>query len=123
MHKLTNPCASPRRLTQSVVQGRRDMREGIFASLAETEPETVAARFLDANFYTRSVDFWPEHIRMAQAAGEISDEVSIPAATDFIMRMAVSMVMFPKMGLELKTRESVRAYLERVITAGLGPAH
>jgi len=32
------------KLTRSVVTGRRDMEEGIFASLAETEPETVAIR-------------------------------------------------------------------------------
>ena len=54
--------------------GRKDMREGIFASLAETEPETVAMMFLDPRFYQRSVSFWPPHMRMAQEAGEIRRE-------------------------------------------------
>ena len=35
------------KLAESVISGRKDMREGIFASLAETEPETVAIMFLD----------------------------------------------------------------------------
>ena len=34
------------KLTRSVISGRKDMNEGIFASLAEVEPETVAMMFL-----------------------------------------------------------------------------
>jgi AcrR family transcriptional regulator len=108
------------KLTHSVVSGRKDMEEGIFASLAETEPETVAMMFLDPSFYRRSVSFWPPHIRMAQAAGEISSEVDAATATDFIMRLAVSLVMFPNMGLGLKSRRDIRAYLEQVVAHGLG---
>src|SRR5210317_1767809 len=36
------------KLTHSVVSGRRDMAQGIFASLAETEPETVAMMSLES---------------------------------------------------------------------------
>ena len=108
------------KLTHSVVSGRKDMEEGIFASLAETEPETVAMMFLDPSFYRRSVSFWPPHIRMAQEAGEISSEVDAATATDFIMRLAVSLVMFPNMGLGLKSRRDIRAYLEQVVAHGLG---
>jgi AcrR family transcriptional regulator len=108
------------KLTRSVVSGRKDLEEGIFASLAQTEPETVAMMFLDPASYQRSVSFWPPHIRMAQAAGEISADVDVRTATDFIMRLAVSLVMFPDMGLRLKTRRQIRTYLEQVITRGLG---
>lgn len=108
------------KLTQSVVLGRKDMREGIFARLAETEPETVAMMFQDPAFYQRSVSFWPAHIRMAQQCGEISRDVDVATATDLVMRLAVSMVMYPHMGVELKTRPSIRAYLERVLLQGLG---
>ena len=108
------------KLTRSVVVGRKDVGEGLFASLAETEPETVATMFLDPRFYTRSVAFWPPHIRMAQAAGEIRRDLDVNVATDFIMRLAVSLVMFPHMGVELKSTREVRAYLEQVITRGLG---
>jgi AcrR family transcriptional regulator len=108
------------KLTQSVVLGRKDMREGIFASLAETEPETVAMMFQDPAFYQRSVSFWPPHIRMAQEAGEISAEVDVATATDLVMRLAVSMVMYPHMGVELKTQRAIRAYLQRVLAHGLG---
>lgn len=107
------------KLTHSVVSGRKDMEEGIFASLAETEPETVAMMYLDPRFYQRSVDFWPPHIRLAQETGEISGDVDIAVATDFVMRLAVSLVLFPNMGLGLKTRRDIRAYLERAITRGL----
>ena len=108
------------KITRSVVSGRKDLAQGIFASLAETEPETVAMMFLDPASYQRSVSFWPPHIRLAQAAGEISTEVDIKTATDFVMRLAVSLVMFPNMGLGLKTRKDIRAYLEQVISRGLG---
>ena len=108
------------KLTRSVVLGRQDMREGLFASLAETEPETVAMMFLESQFYRRSVSFWPPHVRLAQEAGEISEAVDVAVATDFIMRLAVSLVTFPDMGLSLKSRKGIRAYLDQVITHGLG---
>jgi AcrR family transcriptional regulator len=57
------------KLVHSVLSGRKDMQEGLFASLAEIEPETVAMMFLDPRFYQRSVSFWPPHVRMAQASG------------------------------------------------------
>jgi AcrR family transcriptional regulator len=108
------------KLTRSVVSARRDLEEGIFASLAETEPETVAMMFLDPASYQRSVSFWPPHIRLAQASGEISGAVDVKMATDFMMRLVVSLVMFPDLGLGLKTRRQIRGYLEQVITRGLG---
>ncbi len=107
------------KVTQSVVLGRKDMQEGIFASLAETEPETVAMMFLDPRFYQRSVAFWPPHIRLAQAAGEIRADLDVAMATDFIMRLAVSLVTFPHLGVELKSRAEVRDYLQQVIASGL----
>lgn len=110
------------KLTHSVSEGRKDTEEGIYASLAQTEPETVAMLYLEPAFYQRSVGFWPPHIRLAQAAGEISPEVDVAMATDFIMRLAVSMVLFPHMGLELNSKARIRAYLSRTLTAGLGPA-
>jgi AcrR family transcriptional regulator len=111
------------KVTHAVVAGRRDTAEGLFASLAETEPETVAIMFLEPAFYARSVAFWPPHIEQARAAGEIDADIDTATATDFVMRLAVSMVMFPTMGLELKTRPRIRAYLQRLLTAGLGPAN
>jgi AcrR family transcriptional regulator len=108
------------KLTESVLSGRKDMREGIFASLAEIEPETVAMMFLDPRFYQRSVSFWPPHVRLAQTAGEIGAEVDVGVATDLIIRLAVSLVMFPRMGIELKTRRALRAYLQQVFSFGLG---
>jgi AcrR family transcriptional regulator len=107
------------KLTESVVLGRKDTRDGIFASLAETEPETVAMMFLDARFYERSVAFWPPHILMAQEAGEVNADLDVEMATDFIMRLAVSLVMFPQMGMELKSRREVRNYLEQIMCRGL----
>lgn len=109
------------KITHSVFQGRKDAYDGIFSSLAETEPETVALMYLEPAFYRRSVDFWPPHIRMAQEAGEVSPDIDVAMATDVVMRLAVSMVMFPDMGLALKTRAQIRAYLERALTLGLGP--
>jgi AcrR family transcriptional regulator len=108
------------KLTQSVLAGRKDMREGIFAALAEIEPETLAVMFMDPRFYQRSMSFWPPHVRLAQAAGEIGATIDVRFATDLIIRLAVSLVMFPKMDLELKTRRTLRAYLQQVLSQGLG---
>lgn len=111
------------KLVRSVLSGRKDMRGGLFAALAEIEPETVATMFLDPRFYQRSVSFWPPHVRMAQASGEISAGVDVSVATDLIMRLIVSLVMFPRMGVELKTRRALRVYLEQVLTSGLSAAN
>ena len=108
------------KLTHSVVSGRQDMAEGIFASLAETEPETVAMMFLEPSFYKRSVSFWPPHIELAKREGEIGAGIDIETATDFIMRLAVSLVTFPDMGLNLKSRKDIRRYLQQVVSHGLG---
>ena len=110
------------KVTHAVVAGRRDMAEGLFASLAETEPETAATMFLESRFYARSVAFWPPHIERARIAGEIDPGIDTATATDFVMRLTVSMVMFPTMGLELKTRPRIRSYLQQVLIAGLGRA-
>lgn len=108
------------KLTHSVLSGREDMHEGVFASLAEIEPETVAVMFMDPRFYQRSVSFWPPHVRMAQDAREIGAGVDVGVATDLIMRLVVSLVMFPHMGVELKTRRALRNYLQKVLNHGLG---
>jgi AcrR family transcriptional regulator len=108
------------KLTESVLAGRRDMREGIFATLAEVEPETMAMMFLDSRFYQRSAAFWPPHVRMAQQAGEISAGVDEAIVTDLVLRLVVSLVMFPKLGIELKTRRALRDYLQHVFHRELG---
>jgi AcrR family transcriptional regulator len=108
------------KLTRTVLAGRKNMQEGVFASLAEIEPETVAMMFLDPRFYQRSVSFWPPHVRMAQAEGEIGADVDVDIATDLIMRLAVSLVMFPQMGVALKSRGALRAYIQQVLSQGLG---
>ena len=120
--RLENEVTLVDKLTQSVLSGRKDMEEGIFAALAEIEPETVAMMFLDPRFYERSLSFWPPHVRMAQEAGEISAELDVGIATDLIMRLVVSLVMFPQMGVRLKTRRALRDYLQQMITLGLGSA-
>lgn len=103
------------KLTRSVVLGRQDMREGLFASLAETEPETVAMMFLDPRYYQRSVSFWPPHVRLAQAQGEISADLDEATISDFVVRLAVSLVMFPHMRVALKTPREIRTYLQQVL--------
>ncbi len=108
------------KLTLCVVQGRQDLQQGIFAALAETEPETVAMMMTDSRFYSRSIEFWPPHILMAQTSGEIGDSVDIVFATDFVMRLAVSLVMHPKLGAKLDTEKQIRNYLQHAITSGLG---
>jgi AcrR family transcriptional regulator len=110
------------KVTQSVLSGRQDMHEGLFAALAQIEPETLAVMFLDPRYYQRSVSFWPPHVRMAQAAGEINADASIEFVTDLIVRLAVSLVMFPTMGIELNTRRALRTYLQRVFSGELGVA-
>lgn len=108
------------KLTQSVLAGRRDMREGLFAALALIEPETLAVMFLDPRFYQRSVSFWPPHVRQAQAAGEISAAANVDFVTDLIVRLAVSLVMFPGLGVKLNTRRALREYLQRILSRQLG---
>ena len=103
------------KLTLSVLAGRQDMQEGFFAALAEVEPETLGIMFLEPRFYQRSLSFWPPHIRMAQEQGEIGAEVDVRLVTDLIVRLAVSLVMFPQMGVELKSRKALRAYLRQVL--------
>lgn len=103
----------------SVIAGRKDRQEGVFARLAEVEPETVALMYLNPAFYERSIAFWPPHIRLAQDSGEIDPELEVEWVTDVIMRLVVSLVLFPSMGVELKTGKAIRQYLGQVLHTGL----
>jgi len=108
------------KLTLAVLAGRKDMQEGIFAALAEVEPETLAMMFLDPRFYERSVSFWPPHVRLAQEVGELSQDLDVKFVTDFIVRLAVSLVMFPRIGVDLQSRKSLKVYLRQALRVGLG---
>ena len=108
------------KLTLAVLAGRKDMQEGIFAALAEVEPETLAMMFLDPRFYQRSVSFWPPHVRLAQEAGEVAAALDVVFVTDFIVRLAVSLVMFPTIEVDLRSRKSLQAYLQQALRMGLG---
>jgi TetR/AcrR family transcriptional regulator, repressor for uid operon len=108
------------KVTLSVMLGRKELRQGLFGALSEIEPETVAVMFLENRFYSRSVEFWPPHIEMARHSGEIGELADIARATDFVMRLAVSLVMFPDMGAELDSEAQLLSYLQQVISAGLG---
>ena len=107
------------KLTLAVLAGRKDMQEGIFAALAEVEPETLAMMFLDPRFYQRSVSFWPSHVRLAQELGELAQDLDVKFVTDFIVRLAVSLVMFPTIEVDLRSRKSLQAYLRQALRMGL----
>lgn len=107
------------KLALSVIAARKDRQESVFASLAEIEPETVAMMYLNPAFYRRSIAFWPPHVRMAQASGEISPQLEVELVTDIIMRLVVSLVLFPSMGVELKSNTAIRRYLGQALYAGI----
>lgn len=103
------------KVTHAVLAGRKDVREGIFGALAEIEPETMAIMFMDPRFYQRSQLFWPPHVRAAQEAGEVSAALGVEFVSDLIVRLAVSLVMFPEMVVRLQSRKALRAYLEQAL--------
>jgi AcrR family transcriptional regulator len=105
------------KVSHAVLAGRKDMREGIYGALAEIEPQTMAMMFLDARFYQRSLSFWPPHVQMAQANGEIAAELGIDFVSDLIVRLAVSLVMFPSLVVSLKSRKQLTAYLQQALNA------
>lgn len=107
------------KVTQAVVLGRDNLKQGLIASLAEIEPETIATMFMDNSLYDRSVEFWPPHIIMAKESGEIGQQVDVAIATDFIMRLAVSLVAHPDMGVSLKSKAEIREYIECLVIKGL----
>ncbi|MFK7976070.1 MAG: TetR/AcrR family transcriptional regulator [Halioglobus sp.] len=107
------------KLALSVVAGRKDRQESVFASLAEIEPETVAMMYLNPAFYSRSIAFWPPHVRMAQKTGEISADLDVDLVTDIAMRLVVSLVLFPSMGVNLKSSKAIQSYLRQALYAGI----
>ena len=115
--ELVNQTNLVEKVTHAVLAGRKDMQEGIFGALAEIEPETMAIMFLDPRFYQRSLSFWPPHVQMAQVAGEIDAHPSVDFVTDLIVRLAVSLVMFPNMVVKLKSRKALQAYLHQALNA------
>lgn len=117
--QLLKEAALVDKLALAVIAARKDRQESVFASLAEIEPETVAMMYLNPAFYSRSIAFWPPHVRMAQASGEISPDLEVELVTDIIMRLVVSLVLFPSMGVELKNPKAVRRYLGQALYAGI----
>jgi TetR/AcrR family transcriptional regulator, repressor for uid operon len=115
--QLVNETNLVDKVTHAVLAGRKDMQEGIFGALAEIEPQTMAMMFLDPRFYQRSLSFWPPHVRIAQEAGEISAEPGVDFVTDLIVRLAVSLVMFPRMVVPMKSRKALQTYLREALAA------
>ncbi len=108
------------KLVQSVLWGRREIHRDLFRELSETDPDVVSTVLMDPVFFERSMGFWPAHLEQAAASGEIGDEVDVAMATDFVMRIVVSLTWFPTMQGDLTDEQPLRDYLARFVLSGLG---
>ncbi len=66
-----------------------------------------------------SLDYGAPMMDMTLDAGEISDEVDLGTAADLIMRLRISVVIFPYLAVELKAQRVTRVARNRCLHPGV----
>jgi hypothetical protein len=81
---------------------------------------TLAALRLaeDPRMFARWVDFWMPFLEESQASGEIRADLDLRRASEWIMRMLVSLVTVPSITIDLDDEAQVRRFVEDHLVRG-----
>ncbi|WTW97745.1 TetR/AcrR family transcriptional regulator [Streptomycetaceae bacterium NBC_01309] len=65
--------------------------------------------------------FWVPFVEEARGRGEVRDDVAVERATDWIMRMLISLVTVPARSFDADDPDEVRRFVAEFITRGFAP--
>lgn len=83
------------------------------------EPQLATLRLASTStMFERWVDFWIPFLTEAQAAGEVRAGLDLRRASEWIMRMLISLVTVPSVTIDLGDAQQVRRFVEDHLVRG-----
>lgn len=92
--------------------------------LRDREPDAFAAVIgtFVADIVPGLTWFWQAHLTAARDAGDLRADLDITSATEWVIRILVSLVGVPGAAVDIDDRASLTAYLETYLMPSLRPA-
>lgn len=111
-------------LAEAVVLSRQDPLGPLAVELAAREPHEYAEIM---GTYSQDVvaqlsDFWVDRLRDAQRRGLAREDLDLPGAAEWLVRMLVSLVGTPGSAVDVDDREALLAYLQTFLGPAFSPA-
>jgi AcrR family transcriptional regulator len=102
----------------------REYEEAALLELNDTEPEVVAVMLTSgaASMLERWVDVLAPYLEAARTRGEVRVELDVRRASEWTMRMLLSLQTTPSVTFDRTSPADVRAFLADHLISGLGPA-
>lgn len=107
------------KIVRTVLWCRHEARSGMHLQLDQTDPESWVRLAMRGRHFQRCLAFWPEHVRLAQKAGEIRPELDPQWASDLILRFVLGLVLLPPLALDPDAAQQLHRYVEDYLMRGL----
>lgn len=83
------------------------------------EPRLATLRLADdPRMFGRWVEFWIPFLEQARAAGEVRSDLDLRHASEWIMRILISLVSVPSITIDLADPQQVRGFVESHLVRG-----
>jgi len=82
------------------------------------EPELATLRLASGRMFGRWVDFWIPFLEAARADGEVRADLDLRQASEWIMRILISLVTVPSATIALDDPKQVRRFIEDYLVRG-----
>jgi AcrR family transcriptional regulator len=82
------------------------------------EPQLATLRLAGTSMFERWVEFWIPFLTEARAAGEVRAELDLRRASEWIMRILISLVTVPSVTIDLGDSAQVRSFVEDHLVRG-----
>jgi len=109
------------KVVEAIVIAREQQPGALFLQLQEEEPDAVAAivgiglREMLPGMST----FWHPHLLAARAAGELRPDLDIPTASEWVLRVVLSIVTIPGDTFDSEDPESMRSFVDQYVVRSL----
>ncbi|WP_182523554.1 TetR/AcrR family transcriptional regulator [Nocardioides dongkuii] len=109
------------KVAEAVAIARSSHLGPLALELKEREPEALAAVLGD---YVRDVApgmarFWERHLVEARERGEVRADLDVAGASEWVLRVIISLVTLPGAAVDPDDPDSVRAYLQTYLVPAL----
>jgi AcrR family transcriptional regulator len=109
------------KVAEAVVMSHSSPLGPLALELKEAEPQAFAAvmgTFAD-DIVPGLAGFWEHHLSLAQQAGEVRPDVDLAGASEWILRIVISLVAVRGLAVDATDRASVTTYLTTYLVPAL----
>lgn len=109
------------KVAEAVVMSHGSPLGPLALELKEAEPQafaTVMGTYAD-DIVPGLAGFWEHHLVLARSAGEVRADLDLAGASEWILRVVISLVAVPGLAVDVTDRASVTAYLQTYLVPAL----